>query len=1102
MGLSCKGGSVCDRTGLKRLKWRPTTSGGKVVQFTTGDEREYPSGFCAAYARCAAKILGSKGTFVEVFSGPNAPLTRAMCQQLGEELRGTRLRTEKGLKVELQRLSQVMDASNLIPASRGLEMNAKDRIGNSTAVRGRIPDVGQTPEALTNRLAMLEANRQPSYGKRGQLIPDGLSSQRDHLERALRLTHPFDTLQVLKVDHLQILEQQTISEKDLNLLRLRVLADWRTLSSSEEVRKLQDRHEGLACENAKRLGRKPRTALMEILGERYNLEDAAVPKLCLTGMPIVGAALEPPFFDPHEIPPTITIAELLASAPSRRQEVLRRVEFMSKKAGESQAKAILQKTLKEVQQGSMGGPFSHEELLERHGRFYNVIPSFGLEQGVNERNEPKFRRINDHSAGFTNLAAHRKQKISMAMVDYLIVMIKALFQKVNTSLEIGTEDMRGAYRQIPLVDSQTAISITAIYNPYNGKVQLYEMYGQPFGAGHSVPFFYRVAEWACRLIVRGFKLMLDHFFDDYYYVERPGCSKVGMFCLQQAFGLMGLELDDEKSQPPAEVAHVLGVAFNTQSLLAQRTLRIEPKPLRVQNFVSLVNNILERRQLPASVAASVLGKFGFLCSTLFGKLGRFCTGALRERQYSQGTTDDITPHLAISLRMMQHIVQIAPPRLASFKQQRAPAILYTDASDVPARDPRYGLGGVLILQSPKFHMEFFSCSVPANIHELWTPKENYMTPLETLAAPTALRTWSHLLCGQQLLHFIDNDSAASNLVKGYSSKSDTSPLIGDYWIVAATHSIDTYIDRVESKSNVADGPSRFDNSFLDAWPHKRDGHYFAAAFRWPGGCSQPGRSVSMPEGLSEEAMMALLRLRYGADELEAEFTLEVRHFAELLDWPNVRKRCEAHLEALLQQSKDVDGASLLAVVSHAEESSLMPPHLKAAALAAAVRQWSRVAEAAASCPSDLSSTRQAELGALNRVRHRDGHVCGSLEEYLHAAVDDLTDWERNMPLDAPQSTKKKLEGSWQHWHQILFEYGHIFGAENAEKLRDRVRTRRRELLEDRKRQRGEALRLPEGKVWFEATAEWQEVPPNGICAAGLEYRLDMQTGRNFARLAM
>ena len=38
----CQGGKVCDRTGAPHLKWRPVTSGNKVVQFQTGDEREYP----------------------------------------------------------------------------------------------------------------------------------------------------------------------------------------------------------------------------------------------------------------------------------------------------------------------------------------------------------------------------------------------------------------------------------------------------------------------------------------------------------------------------------------------------------------------------------------------------------------------------------------------------------------------------------------------------------------------------------------------------------------------------------------------------------------------------------------------------------------------------------------------------------------------------------------------------------------------------------------------------------------------------------------------------------------------------------------------------
>lgn len=45
IGRRCAGHEVCDRTGLPHLKWRPTVSGGQVVQFRTGDEREYPKGF-------------------------------------------------------------------------------------------------------------------------------------------------------------------------------------------------------------------------------------------------------------------------------------------------------------------------------------------------------------------------------------------------------------------------------------------------------------------------------------------------------------------------------------------------------------------------------------------------------------------------------------------------------------------------------------------------------------------------------------------------------------------------------------------------------------------------------------------------------------------------------------------------------------------------------------------------------------------------------------------------------------------------------------------------------------------------------------------------
>ena len=135
---------------------------------------------------------------------------------------------------------------------------------------------------------------------------------------------------------------------------------------------------------------------MEFLGMRYSLEDTAVPKLCLTGMPIVGKALESPFFHSYQVPATITVSELLSSAPRRRAGTLKRVKLMGRTGGAEMAKAIWKKTMKDVKAGTMSGPYTLEEMEKKHGRYLNLVPSFGLKQG------DKFRRIDDHSASHNN----------------------------------------------------------------------------------------------------------------------------------------------------------------------------------------------------------------------------------------------------------------------------------------------------------------------------------------------------------------------------------------------------------------------------------------------------------------------------------------------------------------------------------------------------------------------------------------------------------------------------------------------------------------------------------------------------------------------------
>lgn len=274
----------------------------------------------------------------------------------------------------------------------------------------------------------------------------------------------------------------------------------------------------------------------------------------------------------------------------------------------------------------------------------------------------------------------------------------------------------------------------------------------------------------------------------------------------------------------------------------------------------------------------------------------------------------------------------------------------------------------------------------------------------------------------------------------------------------------------------------------------QDGHYFSAAWRWPGA----GQAVRIPEGLSRDALMDLLELRYGSEKVDSERILEVRHYAELFDWPEAREFCEAELESLLSDPSSVEAASLLAVYTHTEEQNVsVPAHLKAAALAGVVRQWSKVTELAEEA---LGQSRYIELQALSRIRNRDGVVFGNLEEYLHACSDDLTEWERSLSQDANNAVRKQLERGWAYWHQVLFAHGRIAGADVAERWRERVRAMRERLREERAHEHAKRLRLADGRLWFEPTFEWREVPSNAVCPGGLEYRLDMETGRNFARL--
>ena len=468
--------------------------------------------------------------------------------------------------------------------------------------------------------------------------------------------------------------------------------------------------------------------LMERVQEMLQIEDRAVPLLCATGLPIIGAALCSPFFESHEAPQRVTLAEFLATSKRRRMEAMRRTAFMARQAGADMAHALHAKNLKEVESGTMGPKMTLTEVKERYGEQFNLIPSFGLRQGTNSKGEPKFRRIDDHTAGWVNLAAKRMQKIPMANSDYIALMVKSLGESApGHAITLSTADMKAAYRQVALSDDSTPFALTCLYDPVADDVGIHEMYGQPFGAGHAVPNFYRVAEWFCRFAAEWFHIGVDHFFDDYWIVATEEQGAQALSCLEESADLLGIIFDPDKRQPPSQRAEVLGVIFDTSRVADDRLLLVTPKPSRVSNLCSLIDGILTANTLTSGQAASVIGKFGFLCSTLYGKVGRCATHALRARQYSTSPDTTLTPALQTSLRLIQSFATQCPPREVRLGWSAPPAVLYTDASDVPDRTPRYGVGAVLIDPvGPVHFMEHFQWAVHDSLVAKWLPRATYM----------------------------------------------------------------------------------------------------------------------------------------------------------------------------------------------------------------------------------------------------------------------------------------------------------------------------------------------------------------------------------------
>lgn len=175
------------------------------------------------------------------------------------------------------------------------------------------------------------------------MIADGLKDPWLHLEAAKQLYVPLDGFSSL---HPDLAQSAAYITSGADVARVRVQTIIYLERFAAELRPQRDLEWAQLGENFAKLPVKPHTPLMEYLGNQVCIEDHVLPKLLLTGLPIIGPAAVSPFFLPKPKPSALSLIDFVATAPDRRLTIIEAVLTQGRRCDPAQARAVFEKTQK------------------------------------------------------------------------------------------------------------------------------------------------------------------------------------------------------------------------------------------------------------------------------------------------------------------------------------------------------------------------------------------------------------------------------------------------------------------------------------------------------------------------------------------------------------------------------------------------------------------------------------------------------------------------------------------------------------------------------------------------------------------------------------
>ena len=224
---------------------------------------------------------------------------------------------------------------------------------------------------------------------------------------------------------------------------------------------------------------------------------------------------------------------------------------------------------------------------------------------------------------------------------------------------------------------------------------------------------------------------------------------------------------------------------------------------RRAKIVSAIDVALAKNALSPTLAGSLAGQATFACTAVFGKVGRAAIKPLYQRQHNLEGSDALSSRLRCALESSSvTVVSAKPKRIHTGGSGRRPVhLLYTDAAGNGA------IAAVLFL-ADRNRPYVCSCTIPMHWMRKLKARKNQIGIFEAIAVLMAIESLDHLVKESDLFIFVDNTQAQALLANGFGDDEDVCVVAAAFWERAAGGDVGVWFERVDSKSNWADGPTR------------------------------------------------------------------------------------------------------------------------------------------------------------------------------------------------------------------------------------------------------------------------------------------------------